>query len=96
MPTVVPQARTADRLNGNLSKTRKPNQHRNVLRPGILSGPAAKDQTGVCDERHHVDATVAPILQTAATVKIGDGKIFLTKVHEAIRMRDQERSEAAL
>jgi len=36
-----------------------------------------------------VDAAVAAILQTAATGKIGDGKIFLTKVEEAIRIRNQ-------
>src|SRR2546423_12433676 len=43
-----------------------------------------------------VDAAVAAILQTAATGKIGDGKIFLTKVDEAIRIRNQERGVAAL
>jgi nitrogen regulatory protein P-II 1 len=39
---------------------------------------------------------VTAILQTAATGKIGDGKIFLTKVEEAIRIRNQERGVAAL
>ncbi len=43
-----------------------------------------------------VDAAVAAILKTAATGKIGDGKIFLTKVEEAIRIRNQERGVAAL
>jgi nitrogen regulatory protein P-II 1 len=43
-----------------------------------------------------VDAAVAAILQSAATGKIGDGKIFLTKVEEAIRIRNQERGVAAL
>ena len=43
-----------------------------------------------------VDAAVAVILQSAATGKIGDGKIFLTKVEEAIRIRNQERGVAAL
>jgi nitrogen regulatory protein P-II 1 len=43
-----------------------------------------------------VDAAVAAILQTAATGRIGDGKIFLTKVEEAIRIRNQERGVAAL
>lgn len=43
-----------------------------------------------------VDDAVAAILQTAATGKIGDGKIFLTKVEEAIRIRNQERGVAAL
>jgi len=43
-----------------------------------------------------VDAAVQAILETAATGKIGDGKIFLTKVEEAIRIRNQERGVAAL
>jgi nitrogen regulatory protein P-II 1 len=43
-----------------------------------------------------VDAAVDAIIQTAATGKIGDGKIFLFKVQEAIRIRNQERGVAAL
>jgi len=43
-----------------------------------------------------VDAAVNAILHTAATGKIGDGKVFLTKVEEAIRIRNQERGVAAL
>lgn len=43
-----------------------------------------------------VDAAVDTIVQTAATGKIGDGKIFLSKIEEAIRIRNQERGVAAL
>jgi len=43
-----------------------------------------------------VDAAVQAILETAATGKIGDGKIFLYKVEQAIRIRNQERGVAAL
>ena len=43
-----------------------------------------------------VDGAVQTILKTARTGKIGDGKIFLSKVDEAIRIRDEERGEAAL
>jgi nitrogen regulatory protein PII len=43
-----------------------------------------------------VDSAVATILKTASTGKIGDGKIFLYKVEEAIRIRNQERGAAAL
>jgi nitrogen regulatory protein P-II 1 len=43
-----------------------------------------------------VDAAVQSILKAAKTGKIGDGKIFLTKVDEAIRIRNEERGEAAL
>jgi nitrogen regulatory protein P-II 1 len=43
-----------------------------------------------------VDATVDAILKAARTGKIGDGKIFITKVDEAIRIRNEERGEGAL
>jgi nitrogen regulatory protein P-II 1 len=43
-----------------------------------------------------VDAAVDAILNTASTGKIGDGKIFLYKVQEAIRIRNQERGAAAV
>jgi len=43
-----------------------------------------------------VEAAVAAIVKTAATGKIGDGKIFLYKVDETIRIRNQERGVAAL
>src|SRR5229473_107 len=41
-----------------------------------------------------VDATVEAVIKTAATGKIGDGKIFLSKVDEVIRIRNQERGVA--
>ena len=43
-----------------------------------------------------VDATVEAVVKTAATGKIGDGKIFLSKIDEVIRIRNQERGVAAL
>jgi nitrogen regulatory protein P-II 1 len=43
-----------------------------------------------------VNAAVDAIVQTAGTGKIGDGKIFLSRVEEAIRIRNQERGVAAL
>jgi nitrogen regulatory protein P-II 1 len=42
------------------------------------------------------DRAVETILKTAKTGKIGDGKIFLSRVDEAIRIRNEERGEAAL
>jgi nitrogen regulatory protein P-II 1 len=45
---------------------------------------------------NQVDAAVDAILQAAATGQIGDGKIFLSKVDQAIRIRNQERGVAAL
>jgi len=43
-----------------------------------------------------VEKAVQAILSTARTGKIGDGKIFLSKVDEAIRIRNEERGAAAL
>jgi nitrogen regulatory protein P-II 1 len=43
-----------------------------------------------------VDATVASIIKNAATGKIGDGKIFLSKIDHAVRIRNQEVGAAAL
>jgi nitrogen regulatory protein P-II 1 len=43
-----------------------------------------------------VEKAVNTILSTASTGKIGDGKIFLYKVEEAIRIRSQERGAGAL
>jgi len=43
-----------------------------------------------------VDPAIDAIIKTAATGKIGDGKIFLSKVDEAIRIRNQDRGVAAL
>ncbi len=43
-----------------------------------------------------LDTVVDAIIKNAATGKIGDGKIFISKVDEAIRIRNQERGVAAL
>jgi nitrogen regulatory protein P-II 1 len=43
-----------------------------------------------------VERAVDTILKTASTGKIGDGKIFLSKVDDAIRIRNQERGVSAL
>src|ERR1700685_1122081 len=38
-----------------------------------------------------VDSAVDAVLKTASSGKIGDGKIFLSKVEETIRIRNHER-----
>jgi nitrogen regulatory protein P-II 1 len=43
-----------------------------------------------------VDPAIEAILKAAKTGKIGDGKIFLFPVEESIRIRNEERGEAAL
>jgi len=42
------------------------------------------------------EQAVQAILQAAKTGKIGDGKVFLTHVDDAIRIRNDERGDAAL
>jgi len=42
------------------------------------------------------DLAVQAILRTAKSGKIGDGKIFLTRVDEAIRIRNEDRGDNAL
>jgi nitrogen regulatory protein P-II 1 len=43
-----------------------------------------------------VDDVVKAILGAAQTGKIGDGKIFLSRIEEAIRIRNDERGPDAL
>ena len=43
-----------------------------------------------------VDNTIDTILKTASTGKIGDGKIFVLELQEAIRVRTGEKGEQAL
>jgi nitrogen regulatory protein P-II 1 len=43
-----------------------------------------------------VEKAVETILKTAKTGKIGDGKIFLSRTEDAIRIRNEERGDSAL
>ena len=43
-----------------------------------------------------VDSAVSTIISAARTGSIGDGKIFISKIDEAIRIRNDERGEIAL
>jgi nitrogen regulatory protein P-II 1 len=43
-----------------------------------------------------VDKAVQAIANAARTGKIGDGKIFLSRIDEAIRIRNDERGESVL
>jgi nitrogen regulatory protein P-II 1 len=49
----------------------------------------------VLDDKLALQA-VDTILKVASTGKIGDGKIFLSKIDDAIRIRNQERGVSAL
>ncbi len=44
----------------------------------------------------NLDRVVGILTEAARTGKIGDGKIFIYTVEEAIRIRNDERGEAAL
>ena len=56
--------------------------------------PKIKVETVVADEM--LDKAVAAIVAAAQTGSIGDGKIFLTRVDDAIRIRNEDRGDAAL
>ena len=56
--------------------------------------PKIKLEMVVADAR--VSQIVSAITDAAKTGKIGDGKIFITTVEEAIRIRSGERGESAL
>ena len=56
--------------------------------------PKVKIETIVPDRL--ADQAIAAISNAARTGKIGDGKIFVSHVDEAIRIRNEERGEAAL
>ena len=56
--------------------------------------PKVKLEMVVRDEM--VDKTIQAIMTAARTGTIGDGKIFVSKIDEAIRIRNDERGEIAL
>jgi nitrogen regulatory protein P-II 1 len=56
--------------------------------------PKIKIEMVVTDEM--VERAVDAIKSASRTGKIGDGKIFLSKVEDAIRIRNDERGESAL
>ena len=44
----------------------------------------------------HADAVVSAIVKAAKTGKIGDGKVFVSSIDEAIRIRTEEKGEKAI
>jgi len=56
--------------------------------------PKIKIEMVLADGR--VEEVVETILKAARTGQIGDGKIFLSRIDDAIRIRNEERGEAAL
>ena len=56
--------------------------------------PKVKFEIVVDDDR--AQRVVEAILQSAKTGKIGDGKVFISEVEDAIRIRTEERGEKAV
>lgn len=56
--------------------------------------PKIKLELVVADNR--VEAAVSAIAKAAKTGKIGDGKVFVSPVEQAIRIRTEERGEQAV
>ncbi len=44
----------------------------------------------------HLDEAVAAIVKAAKTGKIGDGKVFISQIEEAVRIRTEEKGAAAV
>jgi nitrogen regulatory protein PII len=56
--------------------------------------PKIKIELVVADNQK--DAAVSAIIKAAKTGKIGDGKVFVSVVEEAIRIRTEEKGESAV
>lgn len=56
--------------------------------------PKIKIEAVVTEEL--LDKAIGAILSTARTGKIGDGKIFVSRIDEAIRIRNDERGATAI
>jgi nitrogen regulatory protein PII len=56
--------------------------------------PKVKLEIAVAED--HVESAVAAITQAAGTGRIGDGKIFIASLGDAIRIRTSEHGEAAV
>lgn len=56
--------------------------------------PKVKLELVVADDM--LDKAIAAIMSAAQTGSIGDGKIFVSRIDEAIRIRNEERGEIAL
>jgi nitrogen regulatory protein P-II 1 len=56
--------------------------------------PKIKLEIVVGDEQ--VDGAMSAIVNSAKTGKIGDGKIFVSAVEEAVRIRTEEKGELAV
>ena len=56
--------------------------------------PKIKLELVIGDDK--VDGAVGAILKSARTGKIGDGKVFVSSVEQAVRIRTEEKGEQAV
>jgi nitrogen regulatory protein P-II 1 len=56
--------------------------------------PKIKLEIVLGDEK--LETAVAAIVRSAKTGKIGDGKVFISTIEEAIRIRTEEKGESAV
>ena len=56
--------------------------------------PKIKLELVIPDEK--LEDAVSAIVKSAKTGKIGDGKVFVSKVEEAVRIRTEEKGPAAI
>lgn len=56
--------------------------------------PKIKIELVVADNQK--DAAVSAIIKAAKTGKIGDGKVFVSAIEEAVRIRTEEKGESAV
>jgi nitrogen regulatory protein PII len=56
--------------------------------------PKIKVEIVIADEK--LDEAVEAIVKTAKTGKIGDGKVFVSTIDEAVRIRTEEKGVAAV
>ncbi len=85
--TVTPETRGAGRQKGRVELYHGAEYGRSFL-------PKVRIETVVPDGR--ADEVIAVILERAGCGKIGDGKIFVSTVVEAVRVRTGEKGDQAI
>jgi nitrogen regulatory protein PII len=83
----VTEIRGAGRQRGYIHTYRRAEYHVNLIE---------KLRLEVVVPDHQLEETVAAIQEAAHTGEVGDGKIFLLPVADAVRIRTGERGEAAV
>lgn len=56
--------------------------------------PKIKLELVIADDK--VEAAVSAIIKSAKTGKIGDGKVFVSAVEQAVRIRTEEKGDSAI